>query len=164
MRRINAVVIGFASVFVMVAGSGRADMGAQQACADQSSFVVAAAEKEQAPSGEVQERAVPRTGAPGSLAPKMEGLIMEGNQVKAMPGYVLEKGPNNQVTARRAGGGSGGLGITTVMCVCKSIELGGTCTTDVIGGEAKCYKGSGNCSGTCAWRIITTGSKDIRPQ
>ncbi len=163
MRPNECRVIEFASVFVMVAGGGRADMGAQEACADQSSSWWRQRRRNRL-QGEVQERAVPRKGAPGSVAPKMEGLIMEGNQVKAMPGYVLEKGPNNQVTARRAGGGSGGLGITTVMCVCKSIELGGTCTTDVIGGEAKCYKGSGNCSGTCAWRIITTGSKDIRPQ
>ena len=46
---------------------------------------------------EVQERAVP---------PNIEGAIMQGNQLKAAPGYVLEKGANNQLTVRRKAGGT----------------------------------------------------------
>jgi hypothetical protein len=157
MRRINSAVIGFASVFVMVAGSGRAEMGAQQMCADQSSFVVAAAEKEQAPSGGVEERAVPRTapGGPGkSVPPKLEGAVIQGKQLKASPGFVLQKGPKNQVMVRRAGGGPGGLSATHVTCGC----LGeGTCTLEVGSGVAWCEKGpTGTCNGTCEFTTITT--------
>jgi hypothetical protein len=36
-------------------------------------------------SGDVQERGVP---------PRIDGVIVQGNQLKAAPGYVLEKGPN----------------------------------------------------------------------
>ena len=154
MRRINAAVIGFASVFVMVAGSGRAEMGAQQACADQSSFVVAAAEKEQAPSGGVEERAVPRTGPGKSVPPKLEGTVIQGKELKALPGFVLQKGPKNQVMARRAGGGPGGLFATNVTCECMGE---GTCRLIVTSSSAFCEKGAeGTCNGGCEFVTTTT--------
>jgi hypothetical protein len=78
MRRINFVAIVIAST-LGVAGSASAEPvdqipmtsieAGQQSCADKSSMVIAAAEKEQAPaekeqppSGDVQERAIPSTG------------------------------------------------------------------------------------------------------
>ena len=154
MRRINSAVIGFASVFVMVAGSSRAEMGVQQACADQSSFVVAAAEKEQAPSGGVEERAVPRTAPEGpgkSVPPKLEGAVIQGKQLKALPGFVLQKGPKNQVMARR---GAGGLFATNVTCECMGE---GTCRLIVTSGAAFCDKGTeGTCNGGCEFVTTTT--------
>jgi hypothetical protein len=79
MKRASTAVVVFASALLSIAGFASAETvnqasmtsteAAPQMCADQSSFVVAAAEKEQAPaekeqvpSGDVQERAIPRTG------------------------------------------------------------------------------------------------------
>ena len=74
MRRINLVALVFASVLVFIPGLG---------AADQSPFVVAAAEKEQAPaekeqapSGEVEERGVPKID---------ERLRVPGPQRKVLP-------------------------------------------------------------------------------
>ena len=93
MRRINLVALVFASVLVFIPGLGNAgtlnqvfmtsiDAG-QQSCEDQSPLVVAAAEKEQAltekeqaPSGDVQERGVPKIG---------EGLRVPGPLRKVLP-------------------------------------------------------------------------------
>jgi hypothetical protein len=85
MRQANFAVVVVTSALLSIAGLASAEMvnqasmtsteAAPQMCADQSSFVVAAAEKEQAPvekeqapSGDVQERAIPRTGL-GSQVP-----------------------------------------------------------------------------------------------
>jgi hypothetical protein len=102
--------------------------------------------KEQA--GDVQERALPRMTVPGAaVSPNPQGAMIQGNQLKAAPGYVLEKGPKNQVAARKASGG--GLGITKE---CKCDGGTGNCgvsSTDTI---AVCsVSPSGPCSGTCKW-------------
>jgi hypothetical protein len=119
------------------------------------------------PSGNVQERTVPRMGPgrPGGSAPqKAEGVVMKGNRLEALPGYVLQKGPNNQVMARRAGGGpGGGLGATTLACGCDTQD--GTCTLLVQGGIATCDNTSGaTCKGSCQFTTIITGIGGIHIQ
>lgn len=102
---------------------------------------------------EVQERAVPRTGTiPGVAVPKAppkgEGAVVQGNQLKALPGYVLQPGPNNTVSARRAGGG-GGLGLS-VECICDGGT--GNCSIGTSGPIATCtVQPNGPCNGTCKW-------------
>ncbi len=96
--------------------------------------------------GDVKERAVPRMGAAGALVPKTGGLTVQGNQLKAAPGYVLEKGPNNQVSAKRLGV-DGGI---TKECRC----TGGTgnCGVATSGPVAVCsISPSGPCNGSCTW-------------
>ena len=107
--------------------------------------------------GEIQERKVPRmkrSGKATGVAPKTKGVMVQGNRLNAMPGYVLEKGQNNQVSAKRArGGGSAG----TATCGCE----GGTgeCEISAQEGTAICSRSPGTpCNGTCAWDLgITTG-------
>lgn len=62
-------VVGLASAETLDKTSRTSNEAAQQSCAEQGSFMVAAAEGEQAPSGEVQERAVPRPPMPGAAMP-----------------------------------------------------------------------------------------------
>lgn len=115
---------------------------------------VFAEEPKKEAAGEVQERAVPRLGGVGVMTPKTGGLIVQGNQLKAAPGYVLEKGPNNQVSARRMGV-DGGI---TKECRC----TGGTgnCGVATSGPIAVCsISPSGPCNGSCTWEdpIPSTG-------
>jgi len=90
---------------------------------------------------EIQSRGVPS-------AP--QGVIIQGNQLKAAPGYVLEKGPNKQMTARpRAGGGRS----LTLDCGCQGGT--GNCGLDVSGDVAICHRDSVQpCSGTCGWSSL----------
>ena len=143
-------------------------------CSDESMVQVAAADggtsspgETAPPSGDVQERAVPRTGPgiPGKPPTQQKGgTVLKGKRVEALPGYVLQQGPNNQVTARRAGGGpGGGLGATTMSCGCDTQD--GTCTLMVQGGVATCDNTSGaTCKGTCQFTTIITGAGGIRIQ
>ncbi|MCA9420876.1 MAG: hypothetical protein KC587_13635 [Nitrospira sp.] len=117
----------------------------------------------------VQERAVPRMMNPDAQFEQMQppprmrqGFVRQGNNIVARPGYVLEPGPNNQVTVRMASGGGsagGGQGAThQCSCVHKDIVIKfETCTTTVIGTKATCEKGTGDCQGTCQWTSSTTG-------
>lgn len=120
------------------------------------------------PDQEIQDRAVPRMGIPNEQfeqvqpPPRMrQGFVRQGNTIMAQPGYVLEPGPNNQVTARIAGGSGGGQGATSLSCRCTGadgIMFDKTCTTTIIGSEANCVKGPGaTCDAKCAWASITTG-------
>jgi hypothetical protein len=91
--------------------------------------------------GDVKERGVP-------LAP--EGVILQGNQLRAAPGYVLEKGPNKQMTVRPRSGGGRSL---TLDCGCQGGT--GNCGLDVSGDVAICHRDSVQpCSGTCGWSSI----------
>lgn len=116
----------------------------------------------------VQERAVPRMMNPDAqfepLQPPprtRQGFVRQGNNIVAQPGYVLEPGPNNQVTVRMASGGgsAGGQGVThQCSCVHNNIVVAfETCTTTVIGTSATCEKGSGTCQSTCMWTSSSTG-------
>ena len=78
----------------------------------------------------------------------VKGIAIQGNQLKATPGYVLEKGPNKQVLARPA---RGGLGFTA-NCGCS----GGTGMCDMAAQDdvAVCSKApSAPCSGQCTWKL-----------
>jgi hypothetical protein len=100
------------------------------------------------------KEAPPRDPAPQSR----EGVVIQGNQLRAQPGYILQAGPNNQVTARKAGGGPGGLG-ASASCGCDAGQ--GTCTLTVTGGTATCWKDSGNtCNGYCNF---TTTQPSLSP-
>jgi hypothetical protein len=78
-----------------------------------------------------------------------QGVTVQGSQLKAMPGYVLEKRANNEMTARRRAGG--GIEITfTCGCANGTGECSGR-TSDV-GDIAVCSKSANApCSGQCAW-------------
>ena len=108
-----------------------------QSCPEEGVFTVAQAEG-QPPSGEVQERAVP---------PNLEGVMVQGNQLRAMPGYVLERGVGNQVVARhKAGGGQD----KTLNCGCRGGE--GECTIGWSEDQAFCFIRENNpCRGKCEW-------------
>ncbi len=104
------------------------------------------------PSGDVQERAVPRLG-PGGMAPGMqgriEGAILDKGRVRVQPGYVLQQQADGSVMAKRAGGGSGG---SSFSCFC-ALGKGG-CKMIVQGGSAWCSKTADNpCSNTCDMKI-----------
>jgi hypothetical protein len=121
--------------------------------ADRSPMLVAQAEGTQGeqPSGDVQERAVPRMG-PGGTAPMpghVEGAILDKGRVRVQPGYVLQQQADGSVMARRAGGGSGG---SSFSCFC-ALGKGG-CKMIVQGGSAWCSKTADNpCSNTCDMKI-----------
>jgi hypothetical protein len=116
----------------------------------------------------VQDRAVPRMKIPNEQFEQMQppprmrqGFVRQGNHIVAQPGYLLEPGPNNQVTVRMAsGGGSAGGQGATHQCSCVHNDMVvkfETCTTTVIGNKATCEKGSGDCQSTCQWTSSTTG-------
>ena len=76
------------------------------------------------------------------------GVVIRGNQLKAMPGYVLEKGPNKQVLARPAGGGLG----HSIECACHGGT--GNCSVGFSGDSAICFTSQGGpCSGKCEWKV-----------
>lgn len=96
--------------------------------------------------GEVQERGVPS-----------KQVIVQGNQLRAAPGYVLEKGDNNRMVARQKAGG----GRMTLDCGCQGGT--GSCGMEVSGDVAICHRGAVNpCSGTCGWTDVP--SKVGKPQ
>lgn len=77
-----------------------------------------------------------------------KGMVIQGNQLKAMPGYVLGKGSTKRVLARPAGGGLG----FDADCGCH----GGTgdCDIAISGGTAICSRSPGApCSGSCGWTL-----------
>ena len=128
----------------------------EQTCAEVPLLQVAAADSGMSstgdtvpPSGDVQERAVPRMG-PGGMAPPagrqdVGGGIIEGNRLTAKPGYVVEVMPNNQAMLKPAGGGTG----IKVTCQC-SKGMGGGCK--LVGGSGNAYCEAGGfskCQGTC---------------
>lgn len=77
-----------------------------------------------------------------------KGIVIQGNQLKAMPGYVLEKGPNKQMLARPA---KGGLGFGAE-CGCR--DGTGMCDMAAQDDVAVCSKApSAPCSGQCAWKL-----------
>ena len=114
----------------------------------------------------VQERAVPRgnmmaprqpglKGGPVGPTPTMEGVVIQGNKITALPGYTLQPGPNNTISARRIGGGTVGAG---AIPGCSCVGGDGTCTVSSTGTSGSCYKASGNtCSGTCGWSSFSSG-------
>jgi hypothetical protein len=97
--------------------------------------------------GEVQERGVPS-----------KEVIVQGNQLRAAPGYVLEKADKNRMVARQKAGGGPKL---TLDCGCQGGT--GSCGMEVSGDVAICHRGAVNpCSGTCGWTDVP--SKVGKPQ
>jgi len=95
--------------------------------------------------GDVKERAVPMQKVP--LQP--EGIILQDNQIRALPGYQLQVGPNNTVSAMRINGGLGFSGecacVGTGSCYEKETTLPG-------GPTVQCTADAGTpCSGKCDW-------------
>ena len=84
---------------------------------------------------------------PATVAPKLEGAVIQGGNLKALPGYELVPGPNQTMMIRKAAGG--GLGHTFDGCGCKNGT--GTCTVETTSPtSASCGKRSGDtCSGEC---------------
>jgi len=107
---------------------------------------VSAEEEKKEGAGDVQERGMPRMAAPGGATSKTEGVIVQGNQLKAAPGYVLEPGPKNQVTARRLGVDGG------ITKECRCTGGSGNCGVATSGPVAVCsISPSGPCNGSCTW-------------
>jgi hypothetical protein len=98
--------------------------------------------------GDVQERGVP-----------LQGVIVQDNQLRAAPGFVLEKGANNQMMARQKAGGGDSLLLScgcvqgTGNCV-PSISNTGFMTPSGPTDVAVCAKSAnGPCSGQCGWTV-----------
>jgi hypothetical protein len=83
-----------------------------------------------------------------------QSAIVQGDQLKASPGFVLEVQGDNQVSARRAAGGLGADGAWTCSCT----GGGGSCDATSSGDIAVCHKSSSApCLGTCGWDVNVTG-------
>lgn len=98
------------------------------------------------PSDDVQERAVPRMGAPGMPVPQFEGGVLEGNRLRIKPGYILERKPDGTALLRPAGGGNG------FKMSCRCTKTGG-CFMQADTHSAWCS--SDGCTGDCQMRVIT---------
>jgi hypothetical protein len=101
---------------------------------------------------EVQERAVPRAGMPSPSEKQPQGMVLQGNRVQALPGYLLQQGSKNSVSARQA---IGGIGVGSATCGCAGDEGGlgtGSCYMDLKGGSALCSSDHEHpCNGRCTW-------------
>lgn len=118
----------------------------------------------------VEERAVPRIGSPGGLFPKTgvaQGFVLQGSQIIAKPGYVLERRPDGSVVARQATGAYRGLS-SKFECNCPNTKDGrsqGTCEPSASGDIAVCSKSPGEpCRVDCGWKAGLTSPVPIRPQ
>jgi len=118
MGRTNSVVVGLASALVLIAGLASAEMldqdsmsineTSRQMCADQSPFMVAAAEGKQVPTGEVEERAVPGApvfpgsspGRPDLIVASLEkDLDLLEQEVRSAQARLAQPGSNAQEVA-----------------------------------------------------------------
>lgn len=125
-------------------------------CAEEPVLIVAQAEQptDAPPTGDVQERAVPRL-APGMTpgtapAMKLKGGAVQGNRLQADPGYVLEPLPGNRMALKPSGGGP----TIEANCICRGK---GGCAFEVVGPSAYCGKSPTKpCSSNC---VLTVGGK-----
>jgi hypothetical protein len=90
----------------------------------------------------------PKAGQLAPATPKLQGAVIEGGNLKALPGYELVPGPNQTMMIKAAGGG---LGHTFDGCGCKNGT--GTCTVETTSPtSASCGKRSGDtCNGECTF-------------
>lgn len=123
--------------------SGYAEEGAKDCPLTDMVLVAAADEKEQpADSGTVEERAVPRMNPGLQQMPALKGGLVEGNRLRALPGYALDVRPDGGgFMLRPAGGGKGPTG----RCSCSL--GGGSCSVKRDGNDGvKCVsKGCDAC-------------------
>jgi hypothetical protein len=92
-----------------------------------------------------------------------KGAIVQGNQLKVVPGYVFEKKANNQMTARPKAGDL--RDAFEYKCGCSTES--GTCGIDVstAGDVATCVKNANTpCTGRCEWANIVTKMAPPRPR
>lgn len=103
---------------------------------------------------QAQAQTTPTGGKTVARPAKPVGVTVRSKQqVKAKPGFVLERGPANQLMVRRAGGG-GGLG-STANCTCSKQ---GNCDWSASGDVAICSKSTNlPCNGSCEWGFTATG-------
>ncbi|MBX3235537.1 MAG: hypothetical protein KF814_05250 [Nitrospiraceae bacterium] len=118
----------------------------ESSCEENAVLVIAQAGSPEEPaSGAIQERAVPRMG-PGGVTPpitRLEGGVLEGNRLRANPGYTLQPLPGGKVMLRPNSGGNG------VEASCRCPKTGG-CSVSVDGGLALCIPSSTNgCKVSC---------------
>jgi hypothetical protein len=112
---------------------------------------VSADEPKKEGASDVQERGV---------LPGAEGVIIQGNQLRAAPGYVLEKGGTNQVMVRKKAGTD--HPDHSLTCGCQGGA--GHCSVGWSGDHALCFSSENQpCQGKCEWRSGTP-SKVGKPQ
>jgi hypothetical protein len=100
-----------------------------------------------ADSGTIEERAVPRMSPGRPPMPALKGAVMEGNRLRALPGYALDvQQDGSSFLMRPAGGGAGATG----RCNCFLVGAGGggTCSAKRDGRDGvKCVaNGCDKCS------------------
>ncbi len=126
---------------------GKSDMASEDtSCEEQAVMMVGQAGSPEEPaSGDIQERAVTRLG-PGAGAPPMsrlEGGVLEGNRLRANPGYTLQALTGGKVMLRPNGGGH------AVEANCRCLKTGG-CSVSVEGSLAQCVpSGTNGCKSSC---------------
>ncbi|MFO0769142.1 MAG: hypothetical protein U0231_20690, partial [Nitrospiraceae bacterium] len=98
------------------------------------------------PPDDVQERAVPRMGAPGMPVPQFEGGVLEGNRLRIKPGFTLERKPDGTALLRPSGGGNG------FNMSCRCTKTGG-CFMHADSHSAWCSPDG--CKGDCQMRVTT---------
>ena len=140
---ISALLLLLASPILAAdsSGPGKSDIVSEDtSCEEQAVMIVAQTGSPEEPAtGDIQERAVPHLG-PGAGAPPMtrlEGGVLEGNRLRANPGYTLQSLPGGKVMLRPNGGGNG----VEASCRCPKT---GACSVSVEGGLALCIPSSTN--------------------
>lgn len=116
----------------------------ERSCQEEGVMVIAqAATPEEPASGNIQERAVPRMGPGAGVPPitRLEGGVLEGNRLRANPGYTLQPMPGGKVMLRPIGGGNS----VEASCRCPK---GSGCSLEVEGGLATC-RAAGTCKQQC---------------
>lgn len=167
MRRIHYAVIVIGSALLLAVGLASADqpapasrvIGAEaspSSCQEQGAFVVAQAEGQQAPSGDAQERAVPRMGVPDAPVQLGESAILQGNTLQAKPGYVLEVQPDTQEVVVRPRTRRPATPVLALKCVCDVGTSGSLhCIVQGTTSSLECKTKSVTDCGKCGWKSIT---------
>lgn len=102
------------------------------------------------------------------VSPGRQGVIVQDDQLRAAPGYVLEKGPYNQMTAKQKAGGGPSMSLN-----CGCVQGTGNCFPNVSNtgfgappgptDVAVCAKSpNGPCSGQCGWTWAPTKAEPPR--
>ena len=101
--------------------------------------------------GDVRSQTAPQAGQGIRTAKPPAGMTVRGNQLRAKPGFVLEKGLfSNQLLARPVGGGGGGLG-ASLNCTCSKE---GNCDISASTTVAICHQSTNlPCNGSCEWSL-----------
>jgi hypothetical protein len=98
------------------------------------------------------QTASPEAGKTVRVAKPTGMKLLRRNQLRAKPGFVFERGFNNQLMARPVGGG--GLG-SSANCSCSKE---GNCDWSASGGVAICHQSTNlPCNGSCEWGFTAGG-------